>query len=117
MVVPPHESMDLDQPTAHDDAVPKKKYGQPISTCKIEDYAINFLAYLIMQNFWNGISDIETMLGMLGIAINSSNCNSWATVANQLWIAQQTVADKVQKMNLTDKIEAMKEAVVNQKLH
>jgi len=53
-----------------------------LSTYKIEDFAINCLAYLMMQLFGNGISSIEMMLGVLGIAINSGNCTSWATIGN-----------------------------------
>jgi len=53
---------------------PQKKCGRPVSSCKIEDYAINYLAYLMMQLFGNGILSIETMLGMLGIAVTSGNC-------------------------------------------
>jgi len=76
---------------------PQKKCGRPVSSCKIEDYAINYLAYLMMQLFGNGISCIETMLGMLGIAIASGNCTSWTTIGNWLGVAQQKVADAVQK--------------------
>jgi len=51
----------------------------------------------MMQLFGNGISCIETMLGMLGIAIASGNCTSWTTIGNWLGVAQQKVADAVQK--------------------
>jgi len=54
------------------------------------------------------------MLGMLSIAINSSNCTSWATIGNWLGVAQQVVADKVQKINLANEIEVMKENGVHQ---
>jgi len=96
------------------DEIPQKKRGRPVSSCKIEDYVINYLAYLMMQLFGNGISSIETMLGMLGIAITSGNHTSWATVGNRLGVAQQSVADVVQKMNLENEIKAMEQCGVKQ---
>ncbi len=92
----------------------QKKCSRPVSTYKIADFAINYLAYLMMQLFGNGISSIETMLGMLGIAITSRNCASWATVGNWLGVAQQKVADVVQKINLENEIKAIEQYGVQQ---
>ena len=68
----------------------------------------------MMQLFGNGISSIETMLGMLGIAVTSGNRTSWATVGNRLGVVQQSVADVVQKMNLENEIKAMEQCSIKQ---
>jgi len=96
------------------DKTPKTKCGRPVSSCKIEDFAINYLAYLMMKLFGNGISSIETMLGMLGIAVTSGNCNSWATIGNWLGVVQKNVADVVQKNNLENEIKVMEQCGVQQ---
>ncbi len=85
-----------------------KKRGRPLKTHKTEDYAINYQAYLMMQLFGNGISGIDTMLGMLGIAVHSGSHSSWDAIANQLGVAQQKVASAVQETNLLNEIEEMK---------
>jgi len=87
---------------------PIKKWGRPLKTHKTEDYTINYQAYLMMQLFGNGISGIDTMLGMLGIAVHSGSHSSWDAIANQLGVAQQKVASAVQESNLLNKIEEMK---------
>ncbi len=93
---------------------PIKKAGRPPKTHKAEDYAINYQAYLMMQLFGNGISGIDTMLGMLGIAVHSGSHGSWDAIANRLGVAQQKVADVVQNQNLTNEIEEMKKLGIQQ---
>jgi len=65
-----------------------------------------------MMLFGNGISSIEIMLGILGIATASGNCTSWATIDNWLGVAQQKVADAVQKSKLKNEIKAMEQCSV-----
>jgi len=63
----------------------------------------------MMQLFGNGISGIDTMLSiMLGIAVHSGSYSSWDAIANQLGVAQQKVANAVQRTNLLNEIEEMK---------
>jgi len=49
--------------------------------------------------FGNGLSSLDTTLGMLGIAVHSGLHTSWATIGTCLGVAQQVVADNVQLQN------------------
>jgi len=63
----------------------------------------------MMEMFGNGLFSLDTMLGMLGIAVHSGSHTSWAAIGTHLGIAQQIVADNVQLQNLEKEIEAMME--------
>ncbi len=100
--------------TEKNNVLEKKQRGRPVNFSKIEDYEINHQAYLMMELFGNGLSSLDTMLGMLGIAVHSGLCSSWAAISHHLGVAQQAVADNVQIMNLEKEIEAMKECGIKQ---
>jgi len=56
--------------------LPKKKRGHPQSTNYIRDYAINYYqACLLMQVLLNGITSLDTTMGLLGLGPHSgSHC-------------------------------------------
>jgi len=86
----------------------KKRKGRPKSTERIQDYCINYQAYMLMQLFGNGVTGLDTLLGMLGLGVHSGSRRSWAIVMSHCGKAQQAVADAVQKTNLQNEINAMK---------
>jgi len=102
-------STNSQQPPNPSTASQGKKRGRPVSTQRIQDYIINYQAYLMMMMFGNGITGLDTMLGMLGIAVHSSSATAWAEIANRLGIAQQKVADACQEQNIENEIKAMQE--------
>jgi len=52
---------------------------------------------------------LDTMLGMLGVAMHSSSTAAWAEIANHLGVVQQKIADRLQKQNLENEIKAMQD--------
>jgi len=54
----------------------------------------------MMESFGTGVTGLDTVLGMLGIAPHSGSQRSWAIITNEIGNAQQKVADRVQQENL-----------------
>jgi len=71
----------------------------------------------MMMMFGNGITGLDTMLGMLGIAVHSSSATAWAEIANHLGIAQQKVADVCQEQNLENEKKEMQELGITPIMH
>jgi len=51
----------------------KKRKGRPKSTDGIQHFSINYQAYMLMQLFGNGVTGLDTLLGMLGLGVHSGS--------------------------------------------
>ncbi len=88
------------------DADGKKKKGRPKSTHRIRDYGINYLAFLLTQILGNGVTSLDTMMGLFGLGVHSGSHREWTFIAAELGTAEQKRADKIQYTNLLIEIEA-----------
>jgi len=93
----------------HATANMNKRKGRPPSTNQIHDFAINYMAFMLIQLFGNSVTALDTVSGMLGLGIHCGSHQSWAVVMNCCGEAQQKVADAVQKSNQQNEINTMKE--------
>jgi len=50
-----------------------QKRGQPVGTCCIRDYNINYQAYQLMQVLGNKVTSLDTMIGMLGLGVHAGS--------------------------------------------
>jgi len=66
-----------------------KKRGRPVGTCCIHDYDINYQAYQLMQVLGNGITSLDTIIGMLGLGVHAGSHREWTYIGNELGKAQQ----------------------------
>jgi len=82
--------------------------GRPISTHRIQDYGINYLAFLLTQVMGNGITSLDTMMGMFGLGVHSGLHREWTYIARELGAAEQKRANKIQHQNLLIEIAATK---------
>ncbi len=62
-----------------------------------------------MEMFGCGITALDTLSGMLGIGAHCGSCRCWKVIASRVGMAQQKVADELQKRNLQNEIKAMQE--------
>jgi len=62
-----------------------------------------------MEMFGCGITALDTLSGMLGIGAHCGSCRCWKVIASRVGMAQQKVADELQKHNLQNEIKAMQE--------
>jgi len=92
----------------------KKRKGRPKSTDGIQHFSINYQAYMLMQLFWNGVTGLDMLLGMLGLGVHSGSRRSWALLMSCCGEAQQKVADAVQKQNLHNEIAVMQSKGIQQ---
>jgi len=66
--------------------------------------------------FGSGITAMDSMLGMLGIGVHCGSRRCWSVIADRVGMAQQKVADDIQKINLQNEIKAMQEKGIEQVL-
>jgi len=78
--------------------------GRPENTHRIRNYDINFLAFLLTQVMGNGITSLDTMMGMFGLGVHSGSHREWTYIARELGKAEQKRADKIQHQNLLTEI-------------
>jgi len=86
----------------------KQQTESPGTTYQIRDYGINYLAFLLMQIMGNGITSLDTMMGMFGLGIHSGSHKERAYIASELGVVEQKRADKIQNQNILIKIAATK---------
>jgi len=55
----------------------------------IQDYAINYQAYLLMLVMANGVTSLNTMMGLFGMGVHSTSHHEWTYIDNELGKAEQ----------------------------
>jgi len=78
----------------------KKKMNHPEKTYRIRDYSVNYLAFLLTQIMGNGVTSLDTMMGMFGLGAHSGSHREWTYIARELGKAEQKRADKIQYQNI-----------------
>jgi len=71
-----------------------KEKGTSQKTHHISDYGINYIAFLLMQILGNGVTSLDTMMGLFGLGIHSGSHQEWTFIAAELGTAEQKHADK-----------------------
>ncbi len=84
----------------------ERKKGRPPNTHQISNYDINYLAFLLTQVMGNGVTSLDTMMGLLGLGVHSGSHWEWMYIAAELGSAEQKRANKIQYRNVLIKIEA-----------
>jgi len=100
VIEPPRRKEDNDASETEDKELPKKKRGRPPSTNRIRDYAINYQAFLLTQVLGNGITSLDTTMGLLGLGPHSGSHHEWMYIGHELGKAEQKRADSMQLRNL-----------------
>jgi len=57
--------------------------------CHICDYDINYQAYQLMQVLGNGVTSLDTMIGMLGLGVHAGSHREWTYIGHELGKSQQ----------------------------
>jgi len=61
-----------------------QKKGRPQSTHRIRDYAINYQVYLLTQVMSNGVTSLNTMMGLFGLGVHQGSHCKWMYIGNEL---------------------------------
>jgi len=56
---------------------------------RIRDYAINYQAYVLMQVMGNGVTSLDTMMGLFGLGVHMGSSREWTHIRNELGKAEQ----------------------------
>jgi len=83
-----------------------KEKGTSQKTHHISDYGINYIAFLLMQILGNGVTSLDTMMGLFGLGIHLGSHWEWTFKASELGKVGQKHADQIQYANLLIEIEA-----------
>jgi len=81
---------------------PKKKWGQPMSTHHIRDYAINYQAFLLTQVMGNSVTSLGTTMGLLGLGLHSGSHHECMYIGHELGKAGQKWAKQGARKELTN---------------
>jgi len=100
--------MENEKESANSNTDGKKKSAFPEKPYRVRDYGINYLAFLLTQVMGNGITSLDTMMGMFGLGVHSGSHREWTFIAGELGRAEQERVDKIQNQNILTEIAAMK---------